>query len=203
MEKKQYSGKTLEDAINQAKEQLQETAENLIINQLETKQGLFNKKTTIEVIEKREVIDYIKNLLKTITKKMGIEIQLEVKTGNTLAFTIYADDENNALLIGKGGKNIEALSLIMRQAVLNEIGQKFPFVVDVSEYRQKRENDLIRLATREAKNVLKTKVEVKLQDMNSYERRIVHNALTDFKNIITESVGEDPHRAIVIKPREE
>ncbi len=203
MDKKEFSAKTKEEAIILAKEEFQETEENLIITEKETKQGLFNKKVTISVIEKREVIEYIKTLLKDITKQIGIETQIEVKNNNSLCFTLYATDDNNALLIGKSGKNIESLSIIVRQAVLNELGQRFPFVVDVSEYRQKRESDLERLAVREAKNVIRTKIEVKLQDMNSYERRIIHNRLTDFKEIKTESVGEEPHRSIVIKLREE
>ncbi len=203
MDKKEFSAKTKEEAVLIAQEKLQETVENLIINEKEIKQGLFNKKVTIEVVEKREVVEYIKTLLKKITKQIGIEVQIEVKNNNSLCFTLYATDDNNALLIGKSGKNIESLSMIVRQAVLNELGQKFPFIVDVSEYRQKRESDLERLAVREAKNVINTKIEVKLQDMNSYERRIIHNKLTDFKEIKTESVGEEPHRSIVIKLREE
>ena len=106
-------------------------------------------------------------------------------------------------MIGKGGKNLKALSIITSQHILKELGTTFKFVIDVNEYKEKHEKSLESLARRLARDVKNTKVEVKLDSMNSYERRIIHNALTNNKFVYTESEGEEPNRYVVIKPKED
>lgn len=202
MNKHKYIGKTIEEAKNLAMADLQETLDNLYIKETSVKNGLFNKKVEIEVIEKRDVVTFIKEYLIDITKKMGLNINIEVKKrDDNIKFVMYSD--NNAILIGKNGKTLESLNLITRQMLSQELGFVFRFSLDVEEYKQKRENDLERLAKRTAREVASTKIEVKLDSMNSYERRIVHNALTDRKDVYTESIGEEPNRCVVIKPRED
>ncbi len=204
MEKNKYSGKTIDEAISNATIALQETKDNLIIKELETKKaGLFKgKKVEIEVIEKREVVRYIKEYLLKLLKDLGFAANIEVKNQNeTVKYTIYSDKDN--LLIGKGGKNLKALSIITSQHILKELGTTFKFVIDVNEYKEKHEKSLESLARRLARDVKNTKVEVKLDSMNSYERRIIHNALTNNKFVYTESEGEEPNRYVVIKPKED
>lgn len=204
MEKQRFSGKTKEEAIQKAKEEFQEVEENLIIKELETtKGGLFkSKKVEIEVIEKREVIKGIKDFLIKILRAMGYTVNIEIKNKEEVPkFVIFSD--NDALLIGKNGKNLKALSLIVSGYLNKELGRNYKFVIDVNEYKQKREKTLERLAKRIAREVRTTKVEAKLDSMNSYERRIIHNALTNFKGVYTESEGEEPNRYVVIKPVEE
>ena len=92
-----------------------------------------------------------------------------------------------------------AIQAILRQQVYNEIGV-YPYILlDVENYKEKKISRLERDAKRIAREVLKTKVDVKLDDMNSYERRIIHNALTKYKNLSTTSEGEEPNRHIVIR----
>ena len=204
MEKHNYTGKTKEEAIQNAKEELQEVEENLFIKELETtKGGLFkSKKVEIEVIEKREVIKDIKDYLIKILKLMGYNVNIEIKNKEEVPkYVIFSD--NDALLIGKNGKNLKALSTIVSQYLNKELGRNYKFVIDVNEYKEKREHTLERLAKRIAREVAQTKVEVKLDSMNSYERRIVHNALTNSKKVYTESEGEEPNRCVVIKPKKE
>lgn len=204
MEKNRFSGKTIEEAISNATIALQETKDNLIIKELETKKsGLFkSKKVEIEVIEKREVVKYIKEYLLKLLKDLGFTANIEVKNQNeTVKYTVYSDKDN--LLIGKNGKNLKALSIITSQHILKELGTTFKFVIDVNEYKEKHEKSLESLARRLAREVKNTKVEVKLDSMNSYERRIIHNALTNNKFVYTESEGEEPNRYVVIKPKED
>lgn len=204
MEKNKFSGKTIDEAISNATISLQETKDNLIIKELETKKaGLFKgKKVEIEVIEKREVVKYIKEYLLKLLKDLGFAVNIEVKNQNeAVKYTIYSDEDN--LLIGKGGKNLKALSIITSQHILKELGTTFKFVIDVNEYKEKHEKSLESLARRLAREVKNTKVEVKLDSMNSYERRIIHNALTNNKFVYTESEGEEPNRYVVIKPKED
>lgn len=204
MEKHRYTGKTKEEAISNATIDLQETQDNLIIKELEEiKGGLFkSKKVEIEVIERREVVRYIKEYLQKLLKDLGFTSNIEIKNKEEVpTYTIYSDKD--ALLIGKNGKNLKALSILTSQHLLNELGRNFKFTIDINSYKEKREKSLESLARRIAREVATTKVEAKLDSMNSYERRIIHNALTNNKRVYTESEGEEPNRYVVIKPREE
>ena len=204
MEKHRYIGKTKEEAIQLAKEELQEVEENLFIKEIETtKGGLFkSKKIEIEVIEKREVIKGIKEYLIRILKAMGYTVNIEIKNKEEVPkYVIFSD--NDALLIGKNGKNLKALSTIVTQYLNIEIGRNYKFVIDVNEYKEKREQSLERLARKIAREVGYSKIDAKLDPMNSYERRIIHNALTNHKKVYTESEGEEPNRYVVIKAKED
>ena len=194
MIKNKYTGKTLEEAISNAKISLQETEENLYVKELETKSGL--------VIRRDDVIEYIKEYLKELIKAMGLPANLEVKKReDNVTFTVFSD--NNSILIGKNGRTLEALTTIVKQTVHKEIGKYFNLTIDIGEYKKERENRLEKLAKKVAREVAYSKVEAKLDPMNSYERRIIHTVLADNKKVITESEGEEPNRYVVIKPKED
>lgn len=202
MEKHRFVGKTYEEAVNKAKIELQELEENLIINVIDEKKSLLSKKCEIEVIEKREIKNFIKEKLVNILREMGYQAEVEIQVKQDIpTYRIYSN--NDSLLIGKGGKNLEALQIVLRQIVNTETGINYRFFLDVSDYKEKNEHHLEILARRLAREVATTKIEVKMDSMNSYERRIVHNILTNNKKVYTESVGEEPNRCVVIKPRED
>lgn len=202
MEKHRFVGKTYEEAVNKAKIELQELEENLIINVIDEKKSLLSKKCEIEVIEKREIKNFIKEKLVNILREMGYQAEVEIQVKQDIpTYRIYSN--NDSLLIGKGGKNLEALQIVLRQIVNTETGINYRFFLDVSDYKEKNEHHLEVLARRLAREVATTKIEVKMDSMNSYERRIVHNILTNNKKVYTESVGEEPNRCVVIKPRED
>ncbi len=203
MEKHKYYGKTKEEALNNAKMDLQEVEENLIvIEKEEVKGGLFKaKKIEIEVIEKREVVKFIKDYILILLKDLGFSANVEVKKkGEVPNYIIYSD--NDSLVIGKNGKNLNALSIVVGQALKKEIKAPFKFVIDVSDYKENHQKSLEILAKRIAREVAETKVEVQLDSMNSYERRIIHNILSENKKVYTESIGEEPNRRVVIKSRD-
>lgn len=204
MEKHKYQAKTIAEAISQATIDLQETEDNLIIKELQSiKGGLFkSKKVEIEVIEKREVEKYIKDYLVNLIRNLGFTVNIEIKNKETIpTYKIYSD--NDALLIGKNGKNLKALSIIVNQHINKELGKTFKFIIDVNSYKEKHEKALETLAKRIAREVASTKIEAKLDPMNSYERRIIHNAISENKKVYTESEGEEPSRYVIIKPKEE
>ena len=202
MKKYTYQAKTFEEAKNMALAELMEQQENLYIKEIESSTKLFNKKSIIEVVKKEDVLEYIKELLKTITKYMGLTVNMEVKKReDNVTISLYSD--NNAILIGKDARTLNALTTIIKQAVFNQIGTYYNFVLDVSEYKEKQQFFIEKAAKKTAKEVARTKVEAKLEPMNSYERRIVHNALTNFRGVYTESEGVEPHRYVVIKPKQE
>ena len=200
MKKYTYQAKTFEEAKNMALAELMDQQENLYIKEIESSTKLFSKKSVIEVVKKEDVLEYIKELLKNITKMMGLTVNMEVKKReDNVTISLYSD--NNAILIGKDARTLNALTTIIKQAVYNQIGTYYNFVLDVSEYKEKQQFFIEKAAKKTAKEVARTKVEAKLEPMNSYERRIVHNVLTNFKGVYTESEGVEPHRYVVIKPK--
>lgn len=200
--KSKYTGKTKEEAINQAKLSLQETENNLYIRELETKGGLFSKKVEIEVICRDDLITYVKNFLKQLIENMGLTANLEVKKReDTVLFTIYSD--HNSILIGKNGRTLDAITTITKQMIQNLVNRPFHFTIDIGEYKKQHEERLIRLAKKIAKEVATSKIEAKLDPMNSYERRIIHTTLAEDNRVRTESEGEEPNRYVVIKPKED
>lgn len=201
MQKHIYEGKTFEDVKTKALSELKVAEENLIINILEEKNTLLKKSIKIEVINYNDIIDYIKEVINEITKLMGLEVNLEVRRREeNITIKIFSD--HNAVLIGKNGYTIQALQTIVRQIIFNEINTNISIILDVENYKEKKMKNIEYLAKKTAREVAKTKVEAKLDSMNSYERRIVHSILSDDKYVFTESIGEEPNRCVVIKPKE-
>ena len=110
---------------------------------------------------------------------------------------------NNNILIGHNGNTSKALEKLVRQKIQLETGMFFIISLDVENYKDKKISRLERLAKQTAREVKRTHIDVHLENMNSYERRIIHNALTNNKQVYTESEGEEPNRYVVIKPRED
>ena len=201
MEKHTYVGKTEEEALEEAYKDLNVTNEDIMFSSNEQKGGLFkSKKVEIEVIKKSDIHDFIKETIVKITKDMGFDVNTEVKVRDDILNITLFSDKNN-LLIGRDGKNMAALTTVVRQIIFNELGYYYKFNLDVGEYKLKQQKNLERMAHKLAREVAKTKVEVKLDPMNSYERRIIHNTLNDDRYVYTESFGEEPNRYVVIKIR--
>ncbi len=201
MKKNIYEGKTKEEAIEKALTELKVDEKNLIVNVLEEKNTLLKKIVKIEVINYNDLVDFIKESIIEITKMMGLTANLEVRRrDDNITIKIFSD--HNAVLIGKNGSTIEALQTIIRQIVHNETKEFIGVILDVENYKEKRVKNLEYLAKKIAREVKETKVETKLDSMNSYERRIIHSTLSDNKYVYTESVGEEPNRCVVVKPKE-
>lgn len=202
MKKYVFTGKSEEEALQSAFDELNVTNDDVFYKSKEQKSGLFKaKKVEVEVVKKSDVNEFIKDFALKLTTDMGFDVKIETKTRDEiLNITLYSD--NNNLLIGKDGKNMAALGTVIRQAVFNELGFFYKFNLDVGEYKLKQQKNLERMAYRIARDVAKSKVEATLDPMNSYERRIIHNALTNDKFVYTESVGEEPNRCVVIKLKE-
>lgn len=201
MKKYEYTGKTKEEAIEKATKELNVEEKNLIINVLEEKNTLLKKNVKIEVIDYNDLIDYIKEVITEITKLMGATVNLEIRRReDNITIKIFSD--HNAVLIGKNGYTVDALQTIIRQIVQNATKTYVGIILDIENYKDKKNKNIEYLAKKVAKEVANTKVEAKLDSMNSYERRIVHSILSENKFVYTESIGEEPNRCVVIKPKE-
>lgn len=198
MNKYYYEGKTKEQAMEMAIEDLKVSEEDLIINNVEDKSSLLKKLVRIEVLNMNEVVSFIKDTINEIISKMNTEANLEVRRrDNSISITIFSD--NNAILIGKNGKNVSALQLLIRQMVNSNLKEPLSIIIDVGNYKEKRARNIEYLAKKLAREAYKTKTEITMDSMNSYERRLVHSALADDKYVYTESIGEEPNRKVVIK----
>ena len=196
--------KTKEEAINGVLTKLNASEAEVVYKLEEIKGGLFKgAQYECEGYLKLDVLTDLEAYLKGIIEAMGIEVSMEVSTKeNTTTFKMYSS--NNPIIIGKNGQNLEALTTLARQFVKNLAPVNGPkIVLDVEDYKDRQVKRLERLAKNLARDVLRSKVPVEMDAMNSYERRIVHNILTDFKGIKTESIGEEPNRRVVIKLDEE
>jgi spoIIIJ-associated protein len=202
MENKTYIGKTKEEAISNALIDLNAKQDEVIIIEKETKKTLFNKKVEIFAITKSELNKEIKDFLYKTVKDMGFDCNIETKTRDTqLIYNIISS--TSSVLIGKNGKTIDALQTLAIQMISTKYNTFYKFTVDVNDYKNQRKSRLEKLAKYTAKDVAKSKQPVSLEPMNSYERRIIHNILTNSKDVITQSEGEEPNRYVVIKPKED
>ena len=194
-----FEGKTKEDAKQKALEALNVSESQIFYKEEEVKGKLF-KATTYKcsAIKISDIADFLKEKLAELLNNMGIESQFETNVRDEqINIKMYSD--KNSILIGKNGQTLMAIQTVLRQMVHNEIGM-YPYILlDVENYKEKKISNLERTAKRIAKEVQKTKIDVSLDNMNSYERRIIHNVLTKFKNISTTSEGEEPNRHIVIR----
>lgn len=201
MKKNIYNGKTYEEALATALKELNLTENNVVVNVLEEKSSLLKKNVKIEVIDYNDIVNSIKENINEITKLMGLTVNLEVRRRDeNITIKIFSD--HNAVLIGHNGRTIEALQTIIRQIINTETQNYIGIILDVENYKDKKNHSIELLAKKVAREVAKTKFETKLDSMNSYERRIVHSTLANDKYVYTESVGEEPNRCVVIKPKE-
>ena len=203
MDVRTYNGKDEKELLASALEELGVDEEKTIHYTTVTKGGLLKKDTyTLHIATIDEVVDYMKSYLKDLTKDFGLDVTFESKVrDNQITIKMYSD--NNNILIGKEGKTLKALTTVVKQVIFNQLNNYPNLILDVEDYKEKQERRLIRLAKNVAKEVARTKVEAELENMNSYQRRLIHNELTNFKGVYTESVGEEPNRHIVIKPKED
>ena len=197
-----FEDKTIDEAKNKALKELNINEENIIIINKTEKNGLLKKSASIELVTIDEIINYLKDSLNEILSLMGIEANYEVRRReNRIEIKIFSD--NNAILIGKNGRTMQSLQTILRFILKNHVSSDLSVMLDVENYKEKRNRNIEYLAKKIARDVARTKVETKLDNMNSYERRIVHNILSDNKYVYTISEGEEPNRHVIIKPRED
>lgn len=198
-----YEGKKEEEVLTKALTDLNVTENDILLKKEKNKGGLFKSETyKLTIVKITDIQEEIKIFLKDLLNKMDIDVTFESSIREK-QITIKMYSDNNAILIGKNGQTLSALSTIVKQYIYNQIGQ-YPYInLDVENYKDKQVMHLERLAKNIAREVRNTKQPVTMENMNSYERRIVHNVLTNFKGVITESEGEEPNRHVVVKPKED
>ena len=195
---KLYTAKTLEDCLEQARNEIGVNKEDLMYKIVEEKKGLFSKKITISVEETSDVILFIEEYIKDICHAINLDASLKTFYRENL-IKVLIETNHNSILIGNNGKSLESLNELVKLAVSQRFKKKFRILLDIGNYKDKKYSRVIHEAKKVAKEVLSTHVDTKLEPMTPDERKKVHNALTNWKNIKTESVGDGKNRAVVIK----
>ena len=195
-----YEGKNLNELKEKAFSELNASENELYIREIEEVKGLLKtKKYKLEILTKDDVVKYIKNYIIDVAKNMGITVNIEAKKReNYIQINLFS--ENSSILIGKNGRTMEALQYLIKNSIYNKTGFKINVILDVEDYKEKINRHLEYNVKKIAREVRKTGVDAKLDPMNSYERRIVHNILSNNKKVTTISEGEEPNRYVIVKP---
>lgn len=153
--------------------------------------------TTQDLVEEGEIAaDYLEKFLDILDFEGDLD--LDVQNGRALVSLSGNRDTNQ--LIGHYGKTLNALQYLTRLAVQQKTGHRSKLLFDIDTWREKQKSRLIDYATRYANEVQNTQQEATLRSMSSFERKIIHDALSEFPGIKTGSVGEEPERRVVIYP---
>ena len=143
------------------------------------------------------IADTGKEFLLGMFGKMGLSVQIEkLTTKDKITFQVHGKDLG--ILIGKHGQTLDAIQYLTNLVANKEVHRRCQIVVDVENYRSRREETLIQLAHRLGAKVRRTRQKIALEPMNAFERKIIHVALQNEKHIKTDSEGQEPYRHIVI-----
>ena len=138
------------------------------------------------------------DVLQHILQYMNIRAVVQVRSTSPLSLNIQGINENLGLLIGRRGETLSALQLLVSLIVGHRTKHRMRITIDAENYRERREENLRSLALRVAQQVRNYRRSIALEAMPPHERRIVHIALADSKDISTESIGEGDERRVVI-----
>lgn len=189
----EFSGQTEDQCHNTCLETLDVYYRDLLIKDKST-----GELYQIDVLKKEDVVEYIKSYLQEIAKSMKMQLNLEIKEDEDTFYILMVSD-NNPILIGKDGRTIDSIQYLLRQSLLNQTGFNVKIYLDAANYRSKKEKFFQNEIQKIIKEVEKTKIDAKLDPMNSYKRRLVHSLVSKYDHIETESMGEEPERYVVIK----
>ncbi len=211
----EVEGKTYEEAIKKASQELNADEKDLDIEvkEVNTKGilGLLGTKKVRILAKLKEVIEVIENdspeefgtrFLSELGTHIGLSFSIKVSQINEkldrIVFLIQCNDGD--ILIGKDGDILESLQHLLRLAVAKKFKQNLKILVDINGYREKRKQYLTIMAKRLADKVKRTGKIIKTDPLNPYERRIVHTLFKHNRNITTKSEGEGHTKKVLIKP---
>ena len=166
-----------------------------ILNESKAKKS--PKKIDEDTIE--EIKELATNFITGVCEKMNIEVSIKFfydDVNNSLNIELSGDDMGT--LIGKRGGTLDSLQYLTNLVINRKIKEFIHITIDTEKYRERRKKTLENLAKNVAFKVKRTKKPVSLESMNSYERRVIHSALSNDPVVTTHSEGEDPYRHVVV-----
>lgn len=203
MRKITVTGRTVEEALEQALTQLNLSIDRVEVTVLEEAKkgflGIGSKPAVVEVEERLDPIEEAKTYLQTMITNMGISVtidQLEEEDG--IVFDLKSDKV--AILIGKRGQTLNALEYLTNLVLRRKFQSDVYIYLDAENYRERRKQTLISLAERQAERAIRLNRSISLEPMPAKERKIIHTALQSKEGVTTNSKGEGKFRHIVISP---
>lgn len=202
MELKKYEGKNKEEILKKILKELNCNQNDLFLKSEFIEGKLFkSSKYIVSVVTKKEIIEYISEYIQNLSRCMKINIESEILESEEI-FKVTLVSDQNAILIGKEGRTLNSIQLLLKQSIKNKIGLSLKINVDVANYKIKKLKNIEYQVKKIIKEVQSTKITAALDPMNSYERRFVHNLVSEYKNLTTESIGEGRDRRVTIKYKE-
>ncbi|NMB35324.1 MAG: protein jag [Firmicutes bacterium] len=203
----EVSAKTVEDALEEGLKILGVKRENVQVETLsEPAQGIFkfisSKQAKLRLTVLKDAEEYIQDFFRKIVQAVGVEGRVDIVSNEEDNIHFEITGENLGILIGKRGNTLNAMQYLANVVLYRQFdAQNKRIILDIENYRFKRKKTLENLARNLALKALRTKKEVALEPMNPQERRIIHLALKNNRDVVTSSHGEEPYRKIVISPR--
>ena len=203
-----FTAKTVEEAIALGLKtlELEESQVDITVKEQPTK-GLFGiakGKAVVEITRKKEkndkLVDFLQTILDLMDANAKVKMEEKQNENDNTVLTIIAD--NSSELIGHRGEVLDAIQTLAGAYANIDNKEYKKVVVDCENYRDKREDTLIKLAKRLEAKAVELRREVKLEAMNPFERRIIHTALADSQLVKTTSLGKEPNRYVVIVPND-
>jgi spoIIIJ-associated protein len=203
-------GRTLEEAVDAALIELQESRRNVDVKILsETIEETVVEVTVIEqgapaigaaVTPPNGKAETARTLVEGLLKHMGVRAQVSVRAGSD-PITLDISGRDLGGLIGWRGETLRALQSVTNVMVGKHLAEGERVIVDVERYRQRREHTVREIAMRAARQVKMTGDAITLDAMQPFERRAIHLALEGDPDVTSSSIGEEPDRRVVVGPR--
>lgn len=199
----EIEAKTLNEATKKAIEILRLPESKVQLTVLKEKKGILGigGSTTYVATPNIELATEGKIYLDAIIAALDIDAKMEFRTADQKTFHYRIQSDQNAILIGREGRTLFALQTLLRNHLSSFVNEPLLVSLDIGNYHESRKRQLEILATKTAKEVARTKIAVRLDPMNAFDRRIIHEKLSDWRDVVTESEGEGESRAIHIKPK--
>lgn len=203
MDFKEFSAKTVDDAITEACKEFGVTSDKLeyeVINEGSSGfLGIGSKDAVIKAKVKSSIVDTAKEFLNEVFAAMNMVVVINVDyNAESREMVIDLSGDDMGVLIGKRGQTLDSLQYLTSLVVNKDEEEYVRVKVDTENYRKRRQDTLENLAKNIAFKVKRTKRSVSLEPMNPYERRIIHSALQNDKFVTTHSEGDEPYRHVVV-----
>ncbi|NMA67218.1 MAG: protein jag [Clostridiaceae bacterium] len=195
--------KSVDEAVRLALDELEIDQEDADIEVIEEgNKGILgfigNKNAVVKVTERANILKITEDFLFPILKTMDIDASIDVEETEEEIF-IRLNGDNIGIIIGRRGETLDAIQYLLSLVINRKLDIYKRIILDIANYRQKREETLVRLANRAADKVVRLRKNLTLEPMNSYERRIIHSSLQNHKYVETYSIGDEPNRKVVIR----
>ena len=202
---REFSAKTVDDAITNALVELQTTSDKIEYEVVEEGSsgilGLFSKQAVIRVRKKDDIQENAVEFLSDVFKAMEMNVDIEIEYNDVEnQMNIELSGDEMGMLIGKRGVTLDSLQYLVSLVINKKTEDYVKVKIDTENYRERRKETLENLARNLAHKVKRIHKSVVLEPMNPYERRIIHSSLQNNKYVTTYSEGEEPYRRVVVTP---